>query len=359
MSLFGQIRQAAAAVAGQARHVRIDDSKLEELAHRLKAGAEDSPAIDPAHLRLDTSEATLAFVVTLDAVNFGSGWFPVLRKPAGLSGYFTIAGALRQHFERKGAWSAAELAALRAQDCARVFGQDLANRGAAELMELFARSLADLGRFIEAHCGGSFEALIASAKGSAERLVDRLREMPLYRDVSLYRGLEVPLYKRAQITAWDLALAFDGRAPGHFEDLESLTIFADNLVPHVLHCEGVLRYAPGLARRIDAAELLPAGSAEEIEIRAGAVHAVERMVDLLAETKASTRLTASRLDQLLWNRGQRPAFKTRNRHRTRIPSPRIAPPGSAMKGNDSQLCCRRRGFAATRTARGSPSIGGT
>ena len=126
-----------------------------------------------------------------------------------------------------------------ARDCARVFGQDLANRGAAELMELFARSLADLGRFIEARCGGSFEALIASANGSAGRLVDRLREMPLYRDVSLYRGLEVPLYKRAQITAWDLALAFDGRAPGHFEDLEALTIFADNLVPHVLRCEGV------------------------------------------------------------------------------------------------------------------------
>ena len=317
MSVFGEIRQAAAAVARQARYVRIDDAKLEELAQRLKAGADDLPAIDPAHLRLDTSEATVAFVVTLDAVNFGSGWFPVLRKPAGLSGYFTIARALHQHFQQRGAWSTPELVALRARDCARVFGQDLANRGAAELMELFARSLADLGRFIEARCDGSFEALVASADGSAERLVDRLREMPLYRDVSLYGGLEVPLYKRAQITAWDLALAFDGRALGRFEDLEALTIFADNLVPHVLRCEGVLRYDPELAGRIDAAELLPAGSAEEIEIRAVALHAVERMVDLLAEADASPRLTASRLDQLLWNRGQRPTFKARNRHRTR------------------------------------------
>ena len=128
MSVFGEIRRAAAAVAGQARCVRIDDPMLELLAGRLKSEA--VPPIDPAHLQLDSPEATLAFVVTLDAVNFGSGWFPVLRKPAGLSGYFTIAGALRQRFQREGAWSAAELAALRAPDCACVFGQDLGNPGA-------------------------------------------------------------------------------------------------------------------------------------------------------------------------------------------------------------------------------------
>jgi hypothetical protein len=315
MSVFGEIRRAAAAVAGQARCVQIDDSMLELLAGRLKSEA--VPPIDPAHLQLDSPEATLAFVVTLDAVNFGSGWFPVLRKPAGLSGYFTIAGALRQRFQREGAWSAAELAALRAPDCACVFGQDLGNPGAEELMQLFARSLSELGRFVEARAGGSFEGLVASAGGSAERLVECLREMPFYRDVSRYRSFEVPLYKRAQITAWDLALAFDGSGPGRFEDLDKLTIFADNLVPHVLRCEGVLHYSPELQRRIDDAELLPAGCEEEVEIRAVALHAVEQMVAHLARTDAAAGLTASRLDQLLWSRGQRPRFKQRNRHRTR------------------------------------------
>ena len=41
----------------------------------------------------------------MDAINFGSGWFPTLRKRAGLSGYNTIAAALSDRF-RDGAWSA-------------------------------------------------------------------------------------------------------------------------------------------------------------------------------------------------------------------------------------------------------------
>ena len=35
-----------------------------------------------------------AYWLTLDAINFGSGWFPTLRKRDGLSGYNTIASAL-------------------------------------------------------------------------------------------------------------------------------------------------------------------------------------------------------------------------------------------------------------------------
>ena len=115
MSVFGEIRRAAAEVAGRARHVQIDDAMLVALADRVRP--ETPQHVDPAHLQQDTPAATLAFVITLDAVNFGSGWFPVLRKPAGLSGYFTIAGALREHFQRQGAWSIAELASLRAPDC--------------------------------------------------------------------------------------------------------------------------------------------------------------------------------------------------------------------------------------------------
>ena len=51
-------------------------------------------------------------------------------------------------------------------------------------------------------------------------------------------------WKRAQITANDLALA----GVAEFPDLDRLTIFADNLVPHVLRVDGVLRY-DDLARR--------------------------------------------------------------------------------------------------------------
>lgn len=47
----------------------------------------------------------------------------------------------------------------------------------------------------------------------------------------------------------------------------------------VLRIEGVFSYAPGLAARIDPGELLEPGSPEEVEIRACAISAVERMVE--------------------------------------------------------------------------------
>jgi len=139
--------------------------------------------------------------------------------------------------------------------------------------------------------------------------------MPFFRDVSIYQGTEVPLYKRAQILVTDLAIAFDGRGPGSFRDLDRLTIFADNLVPHVLRVDGVLTYEDELLARIERGELIPAGSPEEIEIRAVTVHAVERIV---AELDASgISVTARELDYLLWNRGLGEEYKSRPRHRTR------------------------------------------
>jgi hypothetical protein len=141
--------------------------------------------------------------------------------------------------------------------------------------------------------------------------------MPLYRDVAHYDGFEVPFYKRAQLTPADLAATFNGDGFGAFSDLDQLTLFADNLVPHVLRREGVLVYDAELESRVDAEELLEAGSPEEVEIRAGAVHAVECCVALLRE--AGGRITAQELDTVLWTRGQQPEIKAYPRHRTRTP----------------------------------------
>ena len=140
--------------------------------------------------------------------------------------------------------------------------------------------------------------------------------MPYFADIELWRGEPVPFYKRAQLTAADLSIAFAGQGWGRFSDLHRLTIFADNLVPHVLRLDGVLVYDPELARRIDAGELIASGSPEEIEIRAGALHAVELLVEELR--RRGHDVTAMGLDYLLWNRGQQPAYKqAKPRHRTR------------------------------------------
>jgi hypothetical protein len=294
MGVLDDLRKFAASVAESARYVQLQRDAVESYARSLPLEQARTATLDPATHYLGEPDQTLAFVVTLDAINFGSGYFPRLRKRSGLSGYFTVASGLKE------AWplSVDELAQLTPQKCASIFRQPMDDPAVAELMGLFARALNDLATCARRH--GGFRELVDAAHSSAERLVTVLAEMPFYRDV--------PFYKRAQLTAADLTTA----GVATFDDLNRLTIFADNLVPHVLRVDGVLRYDPALLARINREELLERGSREEVEIRACALHAVELIGDALDRT-----VSAMQLDYLLWNRGQQPMYKAQPRHRAR------------------------------------------
>ena len=315
-SLTERVRGACEAVAKRATRVRINHERLPYYAASLRLVQATAPQLDPERHYFGGPDDTVAFFLALDTINFGSGYFPHLGKRPGMSGYFTVAASLTDYYRQHGPLPARELAELSAEDCTKIFSQDPDNEPIRELMGLFAAALNDLGRYLLDRFGGSFTGLLEEAGSYAERLARALREMPFFDDVEPYDGLEVPFYKRAQLTPADLALAFEGKGPGRFEDLDRLTIFADNLVPHVLRVDGILLYEEDLAARIDAKEPIPPGSAEEVEIRACAVHAVEQLVGEFRELGRED-VTAMGLDYLLWNRGQQPYYKARPRHRTR------------------------------------------
>lgn len=286
MGLCDEVRASCAAIAESARHVAID---LDRVA-AIEAGPE--PELDTERHYLEGSAEDVAmFTLTLDTINFGSGWFPTLRKRPGCSGYYTVAWALTDRFRAEGPWSAGELEAIDAGTVADVLGQEHGH----ELMGLYARALRELGAFLDDRTALD---VVAAAGGSAERLAEQLvAGMPLFDDPGFY--------KRAQIVSGDLALA----RVAELADIDRLTIFADNLVSHVLRVDGVLRYTPELAAAIDAGELLPPGERER-EIRACAVVACEAIA---ADLGVPPRV----LDNWLWNRGQEPRYKAIPRHRTR------------------------------------------
>ena len=314
-TVFYQIRQACEKVANRASHVRISYDRIPSYASSLPVLKAVRPQLDPACHYLDRQEDTLSFLLILDTINFGSGYFPHLRKRPGMSGYFTTASSLNDIYKNNGPLSAEQLAAISVDRCTLIFDQDPANKTIRELMQYFTIALNDLGRYLLNRFDGNFTGLVEAAGSSADRLVQLLRQMPYFNDVEPYDGFEVPFFKRAQITAADLAIAFQGQAWGHFGDLDQLTIFADNLVPHVLRMDGILRYEAALIARIEAAAPIPAGSSEEIEIRAGAVHAVELIKKSICDS--GQPVTSSQLDYFLWNRGQLPDYKAVPRHRTR------------------------------------------
>jgi hypothetical protein len=250
------------------------------------------PELDPQRHYLEGVDADVGdYLLVLDAINFGSGWFPTLRKRAGSSGYFTVASALADRWRAGAGWSPAQLRTIRTEEVADTLGQARDH----ELMALYAQALRELGRFLN---GRRALDVVAHARGSAQRLAQTLASsMTMWHDAGFY--------KRAQIAGSDLALG----GVAEFADLDALTIFADNLVPHVLRCEGVLVYDERLAAHIDAGRPLRPGP-QEREIRGCAVHACA----LIAQR---TGMTERDIDNALWSRGQHPEYKTRERHRCR------------------------------------------
>jgi hypothetical protein len=302
--LCDRIREACAWVAARARSVRVVAEAIGPYAATLSEPPASGPEEPGGTLAGRDAEQRIAFVVCLDAINFGSGWWPTIRKRRGRSGFFTIATGLEERFRAEGAWSAAELRGLSTAELAAVLGQDPAH----PLLEDFRLSLRDVGAHLHSEHGGSFSALVAAAGGSAPGLAAILAGWDAFADASRYGDREVPLFKRAQLVPADL----DRAGLADLSGVDRLTAFADNLVPHVLRLDGVLELDPELAAAIDDGLLLGHGSPQEVELRACAVHAVE----LLSAASAPRRAPAE-IDAILWNRGGAPRYKAVPRPRSR------------------------------------------
>jgi putative queuosine salvage protein len=283
MSLPEQVRRNCAEIARTARSVRIDLNAATATSGVAGLNAEQ-------HFLEGSPEQVARYVLVLDTINFGSGWFPTLRRGSTDAMTERLTAFVRG---RGGAsWWGPELEAVSAAELAAVLDEDAGH----PLMVLFAEGLTQLGAFAG---GRDALELIAAADGSAARFAAQLAEGMAFFD-------DPGFFKRAQITANDLVLA----GVATFEDVDELTVFADNYLPHVLRLDGVLVLDEGLAARIDRGELLEPGSAEERELRACAVCACETLAQRLG---VPPRL----LDNWLWNRGCEPAYLARPAHLTR------------------------------------------
>ena len=244
------------------------------------------------------TEARAAFSLQLNAVNFGSGWFPTLRKPPGRSGFRTIEAGLRA----RGPWTRAELRALDAGAVAEAFGQDPGHA----LMAQFATALNELGAV--AGDDGSSSRWPGAATARRWRSPSGSPRLPTWADTSPYDGAAVPFFKRAQLAAADLHL--QGLAPA--ADLARLTLFADNLVPHVLRIDGVLRLRP-VARRADRP---PASCSSTMRPRRSR-SAPARCTPSSCSSRRTARRRRPRSTTSLWHRGAGPRYKAHPRHRAR------------------------------------------
>ncbi len=178
--------------------------------------------------------------------------------------------------------------------------------------------LRDLGKIVSDKFSGSFTNIIKKGNGDAVEIVKVLvTDLPsIFNDVANYHGHEIKFYKRAQLV------------PAHLFDLKNLglisinltgygelTAFADYKVPQLLRKFKILEYSEDLANRIDKKIEIPAGSDEEIEIRANTIWAVELVARQLKSR--FPQANAAKVDGIFWFKGQVKSPDDKPYHRTR------------------------------------------
>ena len=267
--------------------MRIVEERIAAYARELPAVAPPTPDLEGAD-----DEARTAFSLQLNAINFGSGWFPTIRKRDGLSGYRTMEAGLRA----RGPWTAPQLRTLTRDEIANTMGQDPKH----VLMGLFETHLRELGTRV----GGSFLAFAQGFDGSAEALATELSTWPTWSDVSPYPSGDVPLFKRAQIAAADLALAGIARRTTCTPDL----VRGQPRPARPAHRRRarVRRRPRGTHRPGHAARWLAGGGRDPRRRPARGRTAREAHPETT---------TAAQLDWVLWTRGAAPRYKAHPRHR--------------------------------------------
>ena len=305
-------------VAEKSRYVRIDGEALVRFCQEmLSKGLAVPPWEDRYHFR-GGDEETIVYFLVLDSLNFC--FWPAAEKEkwaiphesGWVSGYYALALSLKKALESGMPLIDPEfVVSLSLERLKEILG----GRGKLQLLKPRLEILHELGKVLLERFDGKAFKLVRAAHGSAVALARLMAEsLASFRDVAEYRGERVYFYKRAQIFAADLYGSFKGESWGGFGDMEELTAFADYKLPQVLRKVGILHYEKPLADRVDQEILLDAGGAEEVEIRANTIVAVERIRQELAKLGASVR--AFEIDWILWNLGQEEAFKERPYHRT-------------------------------------------
>ncbi|KAJ7944509.1 Queuosine salvage protein [Quillaja saponaria] len=286
------VRASSAWVATRSSHVVVDSEGIEKVVETIDSIPKVEWDFEGIHY-FDNGPLTAQYLFVLDALNF-CFW------PDKDLSYDHLASGLKAALQNdKSAFDADRLQKYTGPDLREL----LKWPRPLPLEDERVRLLHEVGFELERSFEGKASNLVESCGKSAIKLVALVaRHFPGFRDHSVYKGHQVFLYKRAQIFAADLWGAFRGQGYGEFNDIGSITIMADYIVPAVLRQLGILKYSPTLASTIEAKGEIGPGTEEEVELRACSVYAVEKMRELIS-VKSGKQVLSVELDLWLWSSG--------------------------------------------------------
>ena len=136
-----------------------------------------------------------------------------------------------------------------------------------------------------------------------EGLIERLTsEFPRFDDTSTYNEKDdVHFYKLAQLAFLGMHAELAGTGEFYIEDMESMSAFADYIVPVALEVMRVVEYSDDLQSKIRNGEIIQRDSLEEIEIRAASLYATAKLTEEINKRRPSEKsIIIPQLDFRLW-----------------------------------------------------------
>lgn len=297
------VLKTTAFVVQHAHYVKIHQDSIKRAADELVQKRVEPPAWNYEYHFFDGTARTVHYLFLLDALNFCFWGYPrwtVEYKGRKLDGYWALAASLKRAAEENPRMlDAGFMARITPQELENILG----NNGKFPLFTERWRNVRELGTVLRDHWDGDAVYLVEDARGDAAWVTQMIVEnFPSFNDIAIYEAHEVRFYKRAQILVADLWGAFGGKQWGEFRNIDVLTAFADYKLPQILRTWGILKYTPSLARKVDSHLDFAAGSAEEIEIRAATLWAIEFLREALAAR--GRQFMSIQVDWVLWEASQ-------------------------------------------------------
>eukprot|EP01135_Chromosphaera_perkinsii_P005374 Nk52_evm55s343 gene=Nk52_evmTU55s343 len=318
---FPGVAESAKYIAENADHVSIPNEGVDRVAnaivgvmknktYNIKSWKEHE--LHPSVM----DEDALKWVFVIDTLNFSfwaetSTLFTVKFNEKCYTGYWSLCAAINRALQEGIPITDPKYyATVDRETLAKVFRSETSE--AVSMLDERVKNLNEVGRVLLEKYEGSVVKFVESCENSAQKLLRKVAcNFPCFRDEAQYKGKKVSIYKRAQILVADIWGCFEGKGYGCFDDIDTLTMFADYRVPQVLLYFDALKYSQELMDILKGASdtKLCVGNPIETEIRGCSIHSVElirkRVMEIYPEytqkTVDSFHLNSILIDFYLWD----------------------------------------------------------
>jgi hypothetical protein len=255
------------------------------------------------------TEQALNWIFLVDTLNFcfwsdSEELFTVTHNNKDYTGYWSLCAAINRAVdEHIPILSPSYWRDMTEEQLAHIF-RSSTNTQVPQFKERLA-VLHEAGKVVMEKFNGRISNMIAQAQKSAQNLIEIVvSNFTSYNDEAEFHGQKVKIYKRVQILVADIWACFEGKSYGEFNDIDSITMFADYRVPQVLAYFGAIEYSSELLTRLREDPYLPAKDPQEIEIRGNSIWSVElvkqKMIEKMKGTEITDPVNAIVIDFYLW-----------------------------------------------------------